>query len=162
MWKPKRISAKWPWAVLAYGFAVAVSANASAPIHGQTVANDRNVAVVIGPAAPKVEAFAGGELCGYLKKLFGIEVQPTTSVPDSAATVFLVGSPATNPAVKQATIHQPFPKVDDQGIVLRRTPFLHRTAVLVGGGSPTATLWAVYEIAQRWGVQYLLHGDVLH
>jgi hypothetical protein len=28
------------------------------------------------------------------------------------------------------------------------------------GGSPRATLWAVYELAQRWGVRYLVDRDV--
>ena len=31
----------------------------------------------------------------------------------------------------------------------------------VGGGSPPATLWAVYDLVERWGVRYLLHEDVL-
>ena len=29
------------------------------------------------------------------------------------------------------------------------------------GGSPRACLWAVYELAEQWGVHYLLHGDAL-
>src|SRR6185436_14505610 len=33
--------------------------------------------------------------------------------------------------------------------------------LIVGGGSPRATLWAVYELAERWGVRYLVTGDVL-
>ena len=31
----------------------------------------------------------------------------------------------------------------------------------MGGGSSQATLWAVYELAERWGVRYLLDRDVL-
>ena len=30
----------------------------------------------------------------------------------------------------------------------------------IAGGSPAATLWAVYELVERWGVRYLLSGDV--
>src|SRR5205823_4651556 len=49
----------------------------------------------------------------------------------------------------------------DQGIVLRRAEFQKRPALIVGGGSPRATLWAVYELAERWGVRYLADGDLL-
>jgi hypothetical protein len=119
------------------------------------------VAVVVGRAAPELERYAASELCGYLEKLFAIQTQTTTNIRASAEELFLIGSPATNAAVKQATVRQPFPKVSDQGIVLRRTEFRKRPALIVGGGSPQATLWAVYELAERWGVRYLVHGDVL-
>ena len=32
---------------------------------------------------------------------------------------------------------------------------------VITGGSPVAVLWGVYELAERWGVRYLVHGDVL-
>jgi len=119
------------------------------------------VAVVIGPESPPLERFAAEELCGYLEKLFDLHLPPMTAVPESAGALFLLGRPETNPAVKQATTHQPWPPLSDQGLVLRRVPFLGKPALLVGGGSPVATLWAVYELVERWGVRYLLHGDVL-
>ena len=33
--------------------------------------------------------------------------------------------------------------------------------LIVGGGSPRATIWAVYELVERWGVRYLLDHDAL-
>jgi hypothetical protein len=33
--------------------------------------------------------------------------------------------------------------------------------LVVGGGSPVATLWAAYELGHHFGIRYLLHGDVL-
>src|SRR5207247_2713062 len=51
--------------------------------------------------------------------------------------------------------------VSGQGIVLKRTTVDGKPALVIGGGSPAATLWAVYELVERWGVRYLLHGDVL-
>ena len=33
--------------------------------------------------------------------------------------------------------------------------------MIVGGGSPRATLWAVYALADKSGVRFLLHDDVL-
>lgn len=148
-------------AILACAFAVLLSAQGSCPGQARPLNESRRVVVIVGPEAPQLDVYAGTQLCGYLNKLFGVKVQPTTRVPDSATAIFLIGNPTTNPTVRQATIHDPFPKVDDQGIVLRRTAFKGHPAMLVGGGSPKATLWAVYELARRWGVHYLLHGDVL-
>ena len=78
-----------------------------------------------------------------------------------AVVVFLIGSPATNPAVAKALGPGGWPEVSDQGIVLKRAVVDGKPALVVGGGSPKATLWAVYELVSRWGVRYLLHGDVL-
>ncbi len=40
-------------------------------------------------------------------------------------------------------------------------PSVSKVGLLIGGGSDTATLWAVDELVERSGVRYLLHGDVL-
>jgi len=119
------------------------------------------VDVVLGPAAPELERFAADELCEYLVKLFGIHSFPKRNLSPDGTTVFLIGRPETNPKVKQALTKSPFPQVTDQGIVLRRTEYEGRPAMVVGGGSPRATLWAVYELAERWGVRYLVDRDVL-
>lgn len=116
------------------------------------------VSVVVGSQAPELERFAASELCRYLDKLFHVKTQPAADVAPAANAVFLIGSPQTNPAVKTAA--PAFPKVSDQGIVLRRVQYQGHPALVVGGGSSAATLWAVYELVQRWGVRYLLEGDV--
>ena len=114
------------------------------------------VAVVTGPEAPELDRFAASELCAYLEKLFGLRVHPTTSIPATARDVFLIGNPATNPLLDTNS----FPAVSDQGIAIKSQPGA-RSTLVVGGGSPTATLWAVYDLVGQWGVRYLLHGDVL-
>ncbi len=134
---------------------------AAAPRAGADGAAKPRVCVVIGEAAPELERFAAEELCAYLQKLFGVRAGPTTTVSPGAQALVLIGSPGTNPVVKRATAQKPFPPVSDQGLVLRRLQFGGRPAFVVGGGSPQATLWAVYELVERWGVRYLLHGDVL-
>ena len=102
------------------------------------------VSVIVGQNAPALEKFAASELCGYLNKLFDLQTQPTITLDANSSAVFLIGSPATNGQIKS------FPRVSDQGIVIQAasgaTPIL-----IVGGGSPRATLWAVYELAERWG-----------
>jgi hypothetical protein len=113
-----------------------------------------NVVVIVGNNAPDLENFAASELCGYLDKLFGIRTKPATKLSGSPDAVFLIGSPATNPLIKV------FPQVSDQGVVIQRaadeTPTL-----IVGGGSPQATMWAVYELVERWGVHFLNDRDAV-
>jgi hypothetical protein len=117
------------------------------------------VGVVVGREAPEIEQYATAQLCYYLQKLYGIQVQPGSSISATAQVLFLVGTPTTNPWVKQAA-GDAFPKVTEQGIVLNRAQLRNRPALIIAGGSPRATLWAVYELVERWGVRYLLHGDV--
>ncbi|HYV27171.1 MAG TPA: hypothetical protein VFA77_06535, partial [Candidatus Eisenbacteria bacterium] len=117
----------------------------------------QGIAVVAGPNAPELEQFAARELCTYLEKLFGIETTPSKVVPSLATDIFLIGNPETNPLVAR----KDFPRVSDQGVVLKRVKLGNSSAVIVGGGSPKATLWAVYALAEKWGVRFLLHGDVL-
>ena len=118
------------------------------------------VAVIVGKDTSQLEHYAATQLCDYLEKCFGISTQPTSNVQE-ADILFLIGNPDTNPAVRTATAHNPFPQVSEQGIVLRQLQSEKCTTLLVGGGSPRATLWAVYELAEQWGIRYLLHGDVL-
>lgn len=126
---------------------------------GRVFGSETSVAVVVGERAPQIEHFAAAELCGYLDKLYGIKTQPGTAVPAEAQVVLLIGGPLTNPAVRQA-IGTNFPRVSEQGIVLKRTRAGNKPALIIGGGSAPATMWAVYELVERWGVRYLLHGDV--
>ena len=120
-----------------------------------------SVAVVVGDTAPALERYAADELCDYLDKLYGIRSFPTEEVPDDADVVILVGSLGTNPVVKRALGSDDWPELTDQGIVLKRATLNEKPTLIVGGGSPKSTLWAAYELVERWGVRYLLHGDVL-
>jgi len=124
-------------------------------------AENPSVAVVIGPSAGELERYAANELCGYLSKLFGIKARPVTSLTESAQIGLLVGSPQTNPSVQAALGTDGWPKLTDQGLVLKPGRIGGKSVLVIGGGSPVATLWAVYELVERWGVRYLLHGDVL-
>ena len=120
-----------------------------------------SVGVVVTAGQPDLELFAASELCRYLSDLFGVDADPSEETEGFSDGLFLIGSPATNPAVAEATGGGSFPDVSDQGIVIRRCKFRGGDALVVGGGSPRAALWAVYELVERWGVRYLLHGDVL-
>jgi len=112
--------------------------------------------VVVGRDAREIEVFAARELCRYLEALYGAGCVPAGEPASGADQVFLVGSRETNPAGPDA-----LPDLSDQAILLRSTTFHDIPALLVGGGSPRAVLWAVYALAERLGVRYLLHGDLL-
>lgn len=113
------------------------------------------VNIVVGPNADALERYAADQLSSYVERLFGIQAKPVSEPPADGVSL-LVGSPASNPAIA-AAVGAKWPKLSDQGIVLMRA----KSALVVGGNTPRATLWAVSELAERWGVTFLLHGDVL-
>ena len=114
------------------------------------------VTVVVGRDAPALERFAAEELQGQFQRLFDAEVEIAHERPPGKTTVVLIGSPTTNPAVAEA-VGDIWPEVSDQGHLLRSLP---GDAIVVGGGSPVATLWAVYELGHHFGVRYLTRQDI--
>ncbi|RKU35944.1 hypothetical protein C6496_15150 [Candidatus Poribacteria bacterium] len=123
--------------------------------------DNTRVAVIVSENAPELERFAAEQLCDYLEKLFGIQTRPALSPSAEAETLFLVGSLDTNVAVQDVMKTDVFPPVSEQGFILRRVQYQGHPSLMVSGSSPRATLWAVYELVERWGVRYLLHRDVL-
>ena len=107
-----------------------------------------NVAVIVGNNAPDLENFAASELCGYLDKLFGIQVQPATKLSGSSDAIFLDRIAGHKSADQGISASQRSRHCDPARA--RQDPTL-----IVGGGSPKATMWAVYELAERWGVHFL-------
>lgn len=141
--------------VMIYFYCLLVTANAADD------STQPKVAVVVGPNAGELERFAADQLCEYLDKLYKIKVRPGSEIPGFAEIILLVGSPETNPAIREAVATETWPKLSDQGLVLKRFKASGKEVLIIGGGSPRATLWAVYELVEGWGVRYLLHGDVL-
>ena len=114
--------------------------------------------IVLGPGAPALERFAAEELQRYLRVLYGPTLPIVTDDAAGNTPAVLIGSPQTNPAVAASDIAQGWPSASDQGIVLRGGAA--ENTWVVGGGSPVATTWAVYDLVERLGVRYLLSGDV--
>ncbi len=118
-----------------------------------------SIEVVVGAQAPQLEQYAGQQLGDYLQKLFQATVRVSTVSSGKSEVLFLVGNPE-NKSRSPRGRREDFPSVSDQGIVLKRVTGGRGATLVVGGGSPKATLWAVYELVERWGVRYLLDGDV--
>ncbi len=117
------------------------------------------VHVVVNADAPKLEKFAALEIAGQLPQVFDdVSATVVDAAPEGATHVVLVGSPATSTHVK-AVVRQSWPKLSDQGILVKSLSDGRQT-VVVGGGSPVATLWAAYELGHRLGIRYLLRGDI--
>lgn len=111
------------------------------------------IAIVIGGKAPPLDRVAAEQLAADFKALFDAEAVVHAGVKSAAENVVLVGSPQSNDAIPRDV----WPKIGAQGIVLRST----KEGLIVGGGSPSATVWAASELAGRFGVRHLLQGDVM-
>ena len=123
---------------------------------GQATAD---VAVVVGETADPLERHAAQELCDYLGKLYALDVAPSTE-PGVATTVFVL-RPAGGDTAAAAAAYGVLPGLGPQSILIRPFQQGDTQCVLLTGGSPVAVMWSVYELVERWGVRYLVHGDVL-
>ena len=123
--------------------------------HSVTAAE--RIDVIIGSDAPQLEQVAAVDLAKQLPSLFH---DVTTVVTDTRTAdskrVILIGSPDTNPLVKHS-VDDLWP-TGDQTIVIRS----RKDGVLViGGGSPAATFWAVHEFGYLNGIRHTLSHDIL-
>lgn len=118
------------------------------------------IQIIRGTQISEVEEFAVKELQRYLRMLFSRELAVSNKIPDKKTPLILIGNPKTNPVLGNLDLATHWPQASDQGVVLKYVLSDNRPVWLVGGGSPAATLWAVYELIERLGVRYLLSGDV--
>ena len=115
------------------------------------------VEVVVGADAPQLEKLAAAEWVAQVRSLFDVEAAIVES-PTGDNPIVLIGSPKTNSAVADA-MGADWPELSDQGHLLRSQKMKGQDALVVGGGSPVATLWAVYELGRHFGMRYTAHGD---
>ena len=125
----------------------------------QSSSQPNEISIIIAEDAHRLEKLAASELRSYLKRLYGADVELRSQMTPGNGGVFLIGSPGTN-AVLEKWVPE-WPQLSDQGLLLRRVRLEGQSAVVVGGGSPLATLWSVYELVEKLGVRYLLWGDLL-
>ena len=148
--------------LLAVAFWLSPARASTVPVVEEASTGDRSLrcSVVLGPEAPDLEVFAAHELVRYLRELYGIRSELVRSLEAGSGLKILLGNPQTNPAFQSISTHHAWPEVSDQGIVLKRVNSGGRELLILGGGSPAATLWAVYELVERSGVRFLLEKDV--
>lgn len=120
------------------------------------------VDIVIGEKAPALEKLAADELSSQLKRIYEADVKIGSTAPANAEHVLFVGSPDTNASMKPLADSWPSgdKKLTDQGHLLRSVTHNNKPALLIGGGSPVATYWAVAEFGHRLGIRSMLFGDL--
>ena len=117
------------------------------------------VSIVTGPKPAKLEQMAAAEVATQLGNLFDAKVNTTTKFqPDG--NVVLIGNPKSNPAIAKLMVGK-WPKLSDQGHMLKSVNTERGTVLVIGGGSPVATYWAAVELGHHFGVRRLLHADFL-
>lgn len=116
------------------------------------------VTIVSAKNAPSLEQSAAYEVAALVDRVCKVTYAKSDTLPPSG-DVILVGTPETNPAVKEV-VGTNWPKLSEQGHLLKSAALKDRQALIVGGGSPLATLWAAYELGYQHGVRSMLFGDV--
>ena len=111
--------------------------------------DEARLEIVAGDDPEQLVRFAAAELQGYVERLFGFRAEIRAHSGPARATVTLDAAAAGMDA----------PAADEE-FLLRRFERAGRPALAALGGSPVATMWAVYDLVERWGVRYLLRGDV--
>ena len=115
------------------------------------------VTVVTGPKPAKLEQMAAAEVATQLGNLFDAKVNTTTKF-QPGGNVVLIGNPKSNPAIAKLMVGK-WPKLSDQGHMLKSVNTERGTVLVIGGGSPVATYWAAVELGHHFGVRRLLHAD---
>jgi len=100
--------------------------------------------IVLGPKPPRLVRLAAEELAAYTQQLFGHRPRLVQRAGKGGGLTVKLGAGAKG--------------LSDQGYALRP---VNRSSFVIEGGSPVAVLWAVYDLVERWGVRYELHGDIL-
>ena len=113
---------------------------------------DQQLQIITGPNPDPITQHAANELASYVDRLFHIQSLITPAPVQAStpfATIFLDSEscPVDAPA-------------EPQSYRLERFTHAGQPAFAALGASPRATLWAVYDLVEQWGVRYLLRGDV--
>ena len=115
--------------------------------------------IIVEDKSPALEQRAATELATQLGRLFSAKVRVAGQPSAESTHVILVGSPQTNAAVR-AAVGNKWPRLSDQGHLVKGMTWQDKPTAIVGGGSPLATLWAACELGHHFGIRYLLGGDM--
>ena len=105
--------------------------------------------IITGPDPHAMVLHAAADLEAYVRRLFHIDVTIAAAPGEASAFVILDAESAKCDAPDET-----------EAFILRRISYDATPAIIAVGGSPVATMWAVYDLVERWGVRYLLRGDV--
>lgn len=115
------------------------------------------VAIILSEEASAVEQYAAAELKKYLLLVYGVDAV-IDRVPCWEGPSIILGNVWQHPGVSEMI--GPQPELSADGFCIR-TVHTDPPALAIAGGAGRGTLFGVYEWIERWGVQFLLSGDVL-
>ncbi len=125
-----------------------------------TYANTVEVSIVIDSKSCDLERIAATELESMIERLYAVKAEVVAKQSESKQPIitFLIGQTATNSPFA-TTLENEAVSLSQQGLIIKTiagtTPI-----VIIRGGSPIATLWAVYELGEQLGIRYLSDRDI--
>lgn len=139
------------WIVVALLGLLGARLAAAAPAAGWTI--------LVDPAASPLERFAARELQRYVYLRTG-ELAAIGSTPEALAAGpgFLVGTTQRAPIL---AANAAAPALGPSAYRVRAITHTRAPRVVVAGGDPLGVLYGVYAVAEKLGVRFYLHGDVV-
>lgn len=111
--------------------------------------------------------WVAGQLQQYFEKFSGTQI-PIVSPAEAqqkphALAWILVGNPQGNELVREAVRKRlvSYDGLEPDGFLLSTIRLEGRAALVVGGNSEAATMYAAYDLLERYGATFLLTGDIL-
>jgi len=148
-------------------FCVAASASLwAASATGTLVSNGRAESVIVaGPG--RFNQWVAGELQSYFERFTGARipiVSPAEARHEPRGIAWIVvGGPQANELVKEAVGKKlvNFDGLKPDGFILKTLRLDGHSALVVGGNRDAATMYAAYDLLERYGAVFLLTGDIL-
>jgi hypothetical protein len=111
--------------------------------------------------------WVAGELQRYFERFSGAQIPiltPAEARQQARGMAWiLVGSPQANELVQEAVTKKlvTFDGLKADGFILKTLRLDGRQALVVGGHEDAATMYAAYDLLERYGAAFLLTGDIL-
>lgn len=107
--------------------------------------------IVVHEHATAAERYAAAELCAYISKLYNLSPLIVPQLPLDEAPSIVLGDHW--PSLSLPSLEG----LSDDGFMLKS---LSHNCLYIAGRTARGTLYGIYELLQRWGMTFLLSGDV--
>lgn len=135
-------------------------------VSGTLVSGGKPSAVIVAGKG-QFNRWVAGEIQRYFERFSGATL-PVVSPADARRQArdtawILMGSPQANELVQEAASKRlvSFNGLKADGFILKTIRLDGRRALVVGGNSDAATMYAAYDLLERYGAVFLLTGDIL-
>lgn len=125
-----------------------------------TYERSTKLTIVIGDKSAPVEKYAAEELAKYIYELWKFRPSIVSDhVETFAGPTILLGSPSTNHHVARLAGNLKWDQISADGFFIK-TVGTKPDVLVIGGSLPRGTLFGVYDIVERWGIQFSLTEDI--